>query len=124
MGRESRDGVVPPLSRARNAERMRKARAAKKGDPMTEEQKPPTEIEAVLWDGKNVLAIDTFLVSQDLELTWELETGRSVVIAWGSSTLTCEIGHWLFRGSDGSFGSCAPEAFESMYREEATEDEE
>jgi len=94
---------------------------------MAKFRKKPVVIDAVLWTGKNVLEVYTFMHgaptignSQIASEKWDEYTQSREMRPWVISTLEADehtvcVGDWVIKGVRGEHYSCKPEIFQETY---------
>ena len=80
-------------------------------------RKKPVVVEAMLFDGNNVVEILDFISTAD---GWSY--GNSIMITTLEGTMKASIGDYIIKGVNGEFYPCKPDIFEKTYEKE-NEDE-
>lgn len=93
-------------------------------------RKKPVIVEAVQWNGKNVVEIYNHLEDLNVENQWEVKTsGKNFYIKFENGTCRlgtlmiktlegehkASIGDYIIKGVNGEFYSCKPDIFEKTY---------
>lgn len=89
---------------------------------MAKYRKKPVEIEAIQWNGINLLEIKEFvgdsIVYNILDTAWQVGKGRPHVLM-KIKTLECDMevseNDFIIKGVNGEFYPCKPDIFEKTY---------
>jgi hypothetical protein len=77
-------------------------------------RKKPVEIEAVKWDGNNVVEIQMFISNGSWHWISEKD-GVTLYIATLEGKMKADIGDWIVKGVKGEFYPCKPDIFDATY---------
>jgi hypothetical protein len=81
---------------------------------MRKYRKKPVEVEAMLFNGANVIAVSQWL----LENEQQFEPGiGSIIIVTLEGNMRADPGDWIIKGVKGEFYPCKPDIFEATYEE-------
>lgn len=95
-------------------------------------RKKPVIVEALQWNGKNVIDIYNFLEDKNVETQYEVNIeGKNFYIDFSrgqcvtgdlmiktlEGTMKADIGDYIIKGVNGEFYPCKPDIFEKTYEE-------
>lgn len=95
-------------------------------------RKKPVIVEALQWNGKNVIDIYNFLEDKNVETQYEVNSeGKNFYIDFSGGqcvtgdlmiktlegTMKADIGDYIIKGVNGEFYPCKPDIFEKTYEE-------
>ena len=95
-------------------------------------RKKPVIVEALQWNGKNVIDIYNFLEDKNVETQYEVNSeGKNFYIDFSrgqcvtgdlmiktlEGTMKADIGDYIIKGVNGEFYPCKPDIFEKTYEE-------
>lgn len=83
---------------------------------MSKYRKKPVVVEAIQWDGKNLVEISKFMKSR---VTAEdfMSGEKQLLIYTLEGTMRASKNDWIIKGVDGEFYPCKPNIFEKTYEE-------
>ena len=95
-------------------------------------RKKPVIVEALQWNGNNVIDIYNFLEDKNVETQYEVNSeGKNFYIDFSrgqcvtgdlmiktlEGTMKADIGDYIIKGVNGEFYPCKPDIFEKTYEE-------
>jgi len=95
----------------------------KGGVKMAKYQKKPVVIEAIQWNGSNIVETYNFLENKSVTLNSEVKvSGKNFYIKLGSliiktleGDMKAEVGDYIIRGVKGELYPCKPDIFDLTY---------